>query len=173
MRKTKNSIAKRRKREGKTNYKKRLRMLLSNKPRLVIRPSNSNIIAQIIEYHPKGDMTTVSADSKELEKQGWKFVKGNIPAAYLTGVLLGTKAKKKDIKEAILDMGLNSSVKGSRIFACLKGVIDAGIQIPVSEDVFPDEKRIKGEHIVNYKSEKSDITKVFEEIKNKLIKVEK
>ena len=38
----------RRKREGKTDYKRRLRLLLSNKPRLVIRVSLKNIIIQIL-----------------------------------------------------------------------------------------------------------------------------
>ena len=165
------NVSKRRKREGKTNYKKRIRLLLANKPRLVIRTSNSNTIAQIVEYHPKGDITAVSAHSQELEKLGWKFSKANLPAAYLIGLLAGKKAKEKGIKNAILDIGLQSPIKGSRIFACLKGVVDMGMDVPFSKDILPKEDRIKGQHIAKYKQERADLPKIFEEIKSKIIKV--
>lgn len=182
----------RRKREGKTNYKKRLKLLLAGKPRLVVRPSLKNIIVQIVEYHPEGDRVIVAAYSSELDKLGWKFNKGNIPAAYLTGVLLGQKAKDEGIKQVILDIGLKPSVKGSRIFACLKGAVDAGIDVPFSEDILPKEERIKGGHIAKYAGllkenkekyskrfseyiklnvDPSQIPVIFEEIKNKILKV--
>ena len=182
------NVQKRRKLEGKTNYKKRLKLLLSKKLRLVVRPSLKNIIVQIAEYYPKGDKIVVSAHSKELEKFGWKFNCGNIPAAYLTGLLIGSKAKTKEIKQCILDIGFNKPVKGSRIFACLKGAIDAGIEIPASKNVFPSENRIKGEHITKYAKQSknksqflrynnkgldiSQLSKTVEDIKNKIIKVE-
>ncbi len=170
MKKKKETIQFRRKRERKTNYKKRLKILLAQKPRLVVRPSLKNITAQIIEYHPKGDITVVNAGSEELEKLGWKFNKGNVPSAYLTGLLIGQKAKEKDIKEAVLDTGLCSLTKGSRIFACLKGAIDAGLNIPCSEDIFPEESRIKGEHIASFRKIEN-FSKEFESIKNKIVKV--
>ena len=158
----------RRKREGKTNYKKRLKLLLSSKPRLVIRIFLKNISVQVIEYTPEGDKVIAAAAARELEALGWKFNKGNVPAAYLTGLLVGTKAKEKGVKEAILDVGLRNLTKGSRIYACLKGVIDTGLNVPHTEDIFPDESRIKGEHIAKYKKDASDITKSFEEGKNKI-----
>jgi large subunit ribosomal protein L18 len=181
----------RRKREGKTNYKKRLKLLLANKPRLVVRPSLKNMTVQIAEYHPQGDKIIIAVHSSELDKLGWKFNKGNIPAAYLTGLLLGKKANNKGIKEVILDIGLKSPIKGSRIFACLKGVIDAGIEVPASKEILPGEDRIKGDHIAKYaellkKKEEyskrfsgyarfnidlSQIPIVFGEIKNKILKV--
>lgn len=142
----------RRKKEGKTNYRKRLKLLLSNKLRLVVRISLNNISAQIIEHYPKGDKVIISAHSTELKKFGWKTVGGNIPSAYLVGLLLGKKAKEKGIEEAILDAGLNSSVKGSRIYALLKGVLDSSLKVPCSENILPDEERIKGKHIINYAS---------------------
>ena len=52
----------RRRREGKTDYRKRLKLLLSRKPRLVVRKSLNNIIAQIVEYDEKGDRVVVSGD---------------------------------------------------------------------------------------------------------------
>lgn len=141
----------RRKREGKTDYKKRLNLLLNEKPRLIIRKSLKNITIQIVEYNEKGDKILVSADSKELEKTfGWKAGRTNLPAAYLTGYLVGKKAVKKGVKGAILDIGLGKSVKGGRLYAALKGVLDAGLNVPCSEDIFPNEDALKGIHIVNY-----------------------
>ena len=63
----------RRRREGKTNYKKRLKLLLSKKPRLVVRKSLKYIRAQIVEFDKKGDKTLASAFSRELKKLGWKY----------------------------------------------------------------------------------------------------
>ncbi|MGQ9507248.1 MAG: 50S ribosomal protein L18 [Candidatus Bathycorpusculaceae bacterium] len=141
----------RRRREGKTNYKSRKALVLSGKPRLVTRITLKNVIAQIITAKPHGDEVLVSAHSKELTKTyGWKASRKNISAAYLTGLLCGLKAKAKGIKEAILDIGLHSPSKGARVFAVLKGVLDAGVNVPYGEEKLPDEKRIKGEHIAKY-----------------------
>ncbi|MEM3700046.1 MAG: 50S ribosomal protein L18 [Candidatus Bathyarchaeia archaeon] len=141
----------RRRREGKTNYKSRRALVLSGKPRLVTRITLKNVIAQIITAKPHGDEVLVSAHSRELTKTyGWKASKKNLPAAYLTGFLCGLKAKAKGIKEAILDIGLHSPSKGAKVFAVLKGVLDAGIDVPYGEEKLPDEKRIRGEHIVQY-----------------------
>lgn len=141
----------RRRREGKTDYKARKALILSKKPRLVVRGSLKNISAQIIIAKPEGDEVLVSAHSRELaRKYGWKAPRGNIPTAYLTGLLCGLKAKVKGIKEAILDIGLHSPSKKARVFAVLKGALDSGIQIPHSEEKLPDTKRIRGEHIAEY-----------------------
>lgn len=140
----------RRKRLGETDYKKRLKTLLSGKPRLVVRKSLNNTIVQIMEYSEKGDKTILALSSKSLDGYGWKANKGNLPSAYLLGLLLGRRAKKQEITELVLDMGLNKSVKGSRIYAVLKGVIDAGINVPHSKDILPSEDRIKGAHIVKH-----------------------
>lgn len=139
-----------RKRKHKTDYKKRLKLLKSNKLRLVVRKSLDNVIVQIIGFKEKGDIILVSTDSRTLKKFGWKGNLSNIPAAYLTGLLCGLKAKKKDVKEAILDYGLRVSTKGSSIYAALKGIIDAGIKVPHNKDILPDDKKISGEHIENY-----------------------
>ena len=122
----------RRRKEQRTDYHQRLRLLKSGQPRLVVRLSNSSITCQIVLHDPKGDKTIASATSFELRKHGWKGNTGNMPAAYLTGYLCGHKAKKKGTKEAIMDMGLHHSVKGSRIYSALKGAIDAGLTIPHS-----------------------------------------
>ena len=151
-RKTKPTIVFRRKRELKTNYHKRLKLLLSRKPRLVIRISLKNVIAQIIEFDPKGDKVIASADSKDLQKFGWKYSRANTPAAYLVGLLVAKKAVKKNVKEAIVDIGLKSAIPKSKMFAAVKGAADAGLKIPFSEDAIPSEERISGKHIADYAS---------------------
>ena len=159
----------RRRREGKTNYKRRLKLLLSKRPRLVVRKSLKYIRAQIVEFDKKGDKTLVSAFSRELKKLGWKYACDNLPAAYLTGLLIGKRALEKGISEAILDMGLYPSTKGSRIYACVKGALDAGLKIPCSEEVLPSEERIKGMHIANYLEKFKDLPEEFERIKEKIL----
>ncbi len=153
----------RRRREGKTDYKTRKALILSKKPRLVVRGSLQNIIAQIVVAKPEGDEVHVSAYSRELAREhGWKAPRGNIPAAYLTGLLCGLKAKVKGIKEAILDIGLHSPSKEARVFAALKGALDAGINIPYSEEKIPDEKRISGEHIAEYAKILASNTEIYQ-----------
>ena len=152
-----------RKRLGKTDYRKRLKLLLSNKPRVVVRKSLKNISAQIVEYAEKGDRVILSSHSSELKKYGWANNKGNVPAAYLVGLLLGQKANKKSVKNLVLDIGLQKSVKGSRIYSLLKGCIDAGLSLPYSKEILPSEDRINGKHINNFDNSK------FEEVKNKIL----
>lgn len=123
-------------------------MLLKSKfPRLVVRKTNKNIIAQIVKYSPKGDVVVSSSTSKELKKYEWPLSRSNIPTAYLVGFLL---AKKTPEKKAIFDMGLQTPVAGSKLFAVIKGCVDGGLDVPYSEEVLPDEDRIKGKHISDY-----------------------
>ena len=138
----------RRRREGKTNYYRRRRLLLSRKLRLVIRRSNSKVTVQIIEAAVGGDMTKASAVSDQLRSFGWEAGASNLPAAYLTGLLAGRRAKNNGVEEAVLDIGLNPPVKGCRIYAALKGVLDAGVSVPHSDEALPDEERLSGKHIV-------------------------
>ena len=90
----------------------------------------------------------------ELRKYEWDGNLSNTPAAYLTGLLAGKKALKKGIKEGILDIGLYTPVKGARIFAALKGVVDSGVNVPYSEEIIPSEDRIYGKHIGDEVAEK-------------------
>jgi large subunit ribosomal protein L18 len=157
-------VAQRRRREQKTDYKKRLKLLLSRKPRLVIRITSRHVTIQLVEYDPKGDKIITSAHSSELEDYGWKGSTSNTSAAYLTGLICGMKAKKNGAKEAVLDIGL---VHGSsKIFAALKGVLDSGLEVPHSEDILPDENRIKGEHVAAHagliKDKKTRFSKYLE-----------
>lgn len=137
----------RRGREDKTDYKKRLAFLKSKVPRLIIRGSNKNILCQVVEYHAEGDKVLASGFSKELEKLGWSGARANTSAAYLVGYLCGKKAKKAGVKKAILDIGFTSAVKGSKVFASLKGAVDAGLEIPHDASKIPSQDRIDGAHI--------------------------
>ena len=152
----------RRRREFKTDYRYRLRLLKSQLPRAVVRKSLKNTIIQFIHYTPDGDRVLVSASSSELHKLGWTGPTGNLPAAYLTGLLAGTRAASKKIESAVLDIGLNVPVTGSKVFASLKGILDAGIDIPHGEEILPSEERIKGQHISD------NVTAEFDKIKNKI-----
>lgn len=69
----------RRRREGKTNYYSRLKLLLSGKPRMVVRKTNRHIICQLVEAKMEGDRTLVAANSSELVKYGYKGSLANTP----------------------------------------------------------------------------------------------
>ncbi len=140
-------IPKRRRQEGKTDYKARLAILKSGKPRLVVRRTNRYIIAQLVESELAQDKVIATANSKELLVLGWpKESAGslkNLAAAYLTGILIGKKASAKKISEAILDIGLHRNVKSSRIYATLKGALEAGLNIPHNEEALPANEFIR------------------------------
>lgn len=159
--KSRYTLSYRRKREGKTNYNARLKLLSSKKVRIVVRKSLRSIQMQIIEYCHNGDVVKVSAHSRELVKLGWKGGAGNTPSAYLTGLLLGKKALKAGIKDCIVDIGLQASVKGSVLYAAIKGVIDAGVTVPFSDGIAPDESRIRGEHIATWAATRKGDKKEF------------
>jgi large subunit ribosomal protein L18 len=142
------NVKPRRRREGRTDYRRRLSLLRSDKVRLVVRKTLNNTIIQFVEYNERGDKILASAHSKELKKKyGWKFSTATTPAAYLTGLLAGKKAKDKGIGECVFDIGRHPPVKGSRVFASLKGITDSGIDCPHSEEKIPGEDRIMGKHL--------------------------
>ena len=153
------NIQYRRRREKKTDYKQRLGLLKSKKLRLIVRRRSKSFIIQLVEFKNSSDITISSVSSKDLIKLGWKHNPGNTPSAYLLGLIIGTKNQGK---EAILDIGLQKSVKGSSIYAAAKGAIDGGIKIKISKEIFPTEERISGKHISD------DVEKNFNEIKAKI-----
>jgi len=136
----------RRRLEGKTDYKARLALLKSNKPRLVVRKTNRYIIAQLVKTEIAQDSILAGFSSKDLLTKGWpKELSGSLKsraAAYLTGFALANKIKGK-IKEAILDIGMNRNIQKSRIYAVLKGALDAGINIPHNPEALPSDEELK------------------------------
>lgn len=134
----------RRRREGKTDYKARFGMLKSGLPRIVVRKSNKYLIVQLVESNIAQDRIVVNVSSKDLLSYGWPAeAKGSLKslgAGYLTGLLF---AKKTKVKKAILDIGLNRNIAKNRIYAVLKGIVDGGIEIPHNEKSLPSNEMIK------------------------------
>ncbi|PSQ20319.1 50S ribosomal protein L18 [Halobacteriales archaeon QS_8_65_32] len=146
----------RRRREVRTDYHQRLRLLKSGRSRLVARTSNRQITVQLMASSPEGDRTLASARSADLREYGWEAPVGNLPAAYLTGYLAGLRAVEVGVDEAVLDIGLKSATPGGKIFAVQEGAIDAGLEVPHNESVFADWERTRGEHIAAYADERED-----------------
>lgn len=150
----------RRRLEAKTDYKARLGLLLSGKPRLVVRKTNKYIIAQIVESEGAQDKVSFGVNSRELLSKGWpKEATGSLKslqAAYLTGIMLGKIANKK-VKEAVLDIGMYRNVHGSRLYAVLKGVVETGIKIPHIPEVLPSDDKLKNKKNINIEKIKENL----------------
>jgi large subunit ribosomal protein L18 len=161
------TVPHRRKRSNKTDYHARLSLLKSEKHRFVVRRSLKNLVVQVVDYSSEGDKVLFTVSTNHLKKNGWKGSTSNIPSAYLTGLAAGKMALEKGIKEGVFDIGLQRSTKGSRIYAALKGIVDAGVEIPHSDEILPSAERINGKHITEHT--KNDISKEFEDIKKKIM----
>ena len=101
----------RRRREGKTDYYARRRLVQqdknkydSKKYRLVVRRTNRRIITQIIFATIKGDRVLCQADSQELRKFGLEAGLTNYAASYATGLLLA--------RRLLTDLGMSDMYKG-------------------------------------------------------------
>jgi large subunit ribosomal protein L18 len=141
----------RRRRDGKTDYRKRRGIIQGRKPFLTVRVSNNYVYGQIVRAAPQGDITLCSTSSRNLAKRyGWKGSAKNIPSAYLTGYLLGKTAQSKKISETGVYSGVSRFVHGSRMAAFLGGVKDSGLGLEFDEKILPDEKRKNGSHISDY-----------------------
>ncbi len=132
--------------EAKTDYKARLEMLKSGRPRIVIRKTNRYVIVQVITTNIAQDSIVFGTSSKILLTKGWPSeqagsLKG-LCAAYLTGFFIGKQVKGK-IKDAIIDMGMHRNIQKSRIYAVVKGLVDAGLSVAYSEEVLPTEKDLE------------------------------
>jgi large subunit ribosomal protein L18 len=143
-------VAFRRRREGRTDYHARHKLVVSDRPRMVVRKTNKHIICQLVTAHLDGDRTHVAANSADLRKFGYEGSLSNTPAAYLTGMLFAVRALNAGKEEVILDIGLNRASRGAKVFAALKGAVEAGLDIPHSEEILPSDERCNGEHIAAY-----------------------
>lgn len=140
----------RRRRAGLTDYRRRLKLLRGNKPRAVVRISNTRTTCQLVSWAKEGDLVTVTVTGSDLlKKYGWpeSFSQKSVSASYLVGFAMGKAALATGATEAVLDIGLAASTPGGRVFSALKGMVDAGLDIPHGENVLPDEGRIAGAHI--------------------------
>jgi large subunit ribosomal protein L18 len=160
-------VQKRRRRENKTDYLKRLKLLKGECPRVVFRRTNRYLIAQYLTSEEAQDKVIIGMDSRELKKYGWpKELQGSlksITAAYLTGYLIGKRIIKEKLENPILDSGMIRVIHKNRTYAFIKGMIDSGIKINCKKELFPEESRIKGEHL--------KLKIPFPEIKSKIEKL--
>jgi len=102
---------KRRRQQGKTDYKQRRNMVKqaknkynSPKYRLIVRFSNKKVICQIAYATIIGDRTICQASSTELAKYGIGAGYANYAAAYCTGLLIARRMLKS--------LGLDGSFTG-------------------------------------------------------------
>lgn len=152
----------RRRREGRTDYEKRLALLRGGGTRLVVRKTNRHVVVEFAGYGEKGDKVVTSSTTSSLKKDYGYPGKCNSPSAYLTAFHAARKAMQKGVKEAVLDIGLHTASKGSVVFAALKGAVDAGIKIPHDESILPKNERIAGKHLGE------EAARQFEECRNKV-----
>jgi large subunit ribosomal protein L18 len=135
-------------RQRKTNYRKRSGILIGRRPFIITKISGQNISAQSLKPTLTGDIVIASAHSRELIRHGWKGSMNSMPVCYLTGLLLGKKTIERGATKAVLYTGNNPFT--TKVAACLKGIVDSGIKIPVSKESLPSDDRVSGEHIANY-----------------------
>jgi len=154
-------------RNNKTNYRKRKAILISKRNFVTIKVSNQNIHCQFIQPAMNGDLVLAHASSKELEKYGWKGSLNNLSASFLVGFILGKKMISKKIDSAILYTGKTAFT--SKVAACLKGIADAGINIPLSEESLPSDDRINGAHVSQYANNLKENKEHYEKQFSKLL----
>jgi large subunit ribosomal protein L18 len=138
----------RRRREGKTDYRVRLALLRSGSERAVVRLSNHRVRVAIVRFDPTGDRVVAAADSSELGALAFPATSlASTPAAYLTAYLAGLRAKRAGASAAVLDLGAHRPSPGGRLAAALKGLLDAGVEVPHGEGGFPTVDRLNGSHL--------------------------
>lgn len=165
----------RRRREGKTDYYMRRKMITQaknkyNTPkyRLVVRRTNTKIIAQVVYSTILGDKVLTQATSKELDNFDIPIGHTNYAACYATGLLIARRTldllgmadaikgkegecdaedyhvEDDDLErrpfKVVLDVGLTRTISGCRSFGVLKGAVDGGLHIPHSVKKFPGYK---------------------------------
>jgi len=176
----------RRRRECKTDYYARQRLILQDKNkyktpkyRFVVRKSHRDITCQIFSSDLTHDVCLAAAYSHELKRYGVSLGLTNYAASYCTGLLLARRVNSKFRLEyegadevngedfnvepnldrapfkALLDVGLQRTTTGARIFGALKGACDGGLNIPHGNRRFPgsvkDGKEIKPDPEVHRK----------------------
>ncbi|MEM0287708.1 MAG: 50S ribosomal protein L18 [Nitrososphaerota archaeon] len=140
----------RRKRERKTDYKKRRAAVVSKLPLLNVFLSSKYVYAHIVKPEVQGDKIISSANSQQLRRLGWMGSGKSIPACYLTGLLLAKRTKLTDMNDVIVYTGMLGYRSGSRIAAVVKGAKDGGLKVLADEESFPEDERISGKHISDY-----------------------
>jgi len=159
---------KRRRKENKTDYKKRLAFLKSGVARVVFRKTNRYVTAQIVSSKEAQDKVELGMSSQALIDYGWpdnfKNSLKSVSASYLTGFLLGKLSDGKKTEKIVVDFGMIRMIHKNKLFAFLKGLKDSGMNVQCDEEQFPSEDRVKGKHL------KEDFSKTFEVVKSNIEK---
>ena len=160
----------RRMRQRKTNYRKRERLLAGRRDFVTVHISSQNVTAQLLRPNIGGDISIASVHSRELTSFGWKASRKNLPTCYLVGLLLGKKSIGKGINKAVLYTAKRSFT--SRISACIKGIIDSGMEIPFSDakDQKSDETQFKSKFsgMLDSGLNPEDLPSHFSEVKSRI-----
>ena len=61
-------------------------------------------------------------------------------------------------------ISVSTGQPGARVFAALKGAVEAGLEIPHGEEILPSDERAKGAHIAAYNKNAGDIVKNVEQV---------
>ena len=88
----------RRRRDGATDYRRRMRLLRSGAPRAVVRISNTRTLCQLVTYDADGDQVLMTVTGSDLvATYGWSesHSRKSVPASYLVGYALGKAATVK------------------------------------------------------------------------------
>lgn len=131
----------RRRREGKTDYYARKRLVNQDKNkyntpkhRVVVRITNRDVIAQVIYSKIDGDIVRASAYAHELPSYGLKVGLTNYASCYCVGLLLARRMLKtlnlgdayKGVEEVTAEMyEVEANDEGPRPFRCF---LDIGLQ---------------------------------------------
>jgi large subunit ribosomal protein L5e len=131
------------------------------KYRFVVRKSHRDVTCQIFSADLTHDVCVASAYSHELARYGVNIGLTNYAAAYCTGLLLARRVNAKfnlpyegntEINgedynveadgekapfKALLDVGLQRTTTGARVFGALKGACDGGLYVPHGDKRFP------------------------------------
>merc|ERR1712170_222134 len=131
----------RRRREGKTDYYARKRLVVQDKNkyntpkyRMIVRCSNKDITCQIAYARLEGDRIVAAAYSHELPNYGVKVGLTNYAAAYCTGLLLARRVLKK--------MNLDSAYEGNTEIN--------GEHYMVEDNADGPRAHIFGQHVADY-----------------------
>ncbi|KAL8487277.1 hypothetical protein ACS0TY_023816 [Phlomoides rotata] len=128
-----------RRREGKTDYRARIRMINQDKNkyntpkyRFIVRFTNKDIVAQVVSATITGDLVLAAAYAHELPHYGLEVGLTNYAAAYCTGLLLARRALKKlemddEYEGNVEATGEDYSVEPSESRRPFRALLDVGL----------------------------------------------
>ncbi|KAK2113726.1 60S ribosomal protein L5 [Saguinus oedipus] len=161
----------RRRREGKTDYYARKRLVIQDKNkystpkyRMIVRVTNRDIICQIAYARIEGDMIVCAAYAHELPKYGVKVGLTNYAATYCTGLLLARRLLNRFGMDKIYEGQVEVTGDEYDVESIDdQPAVDGGLSIPHSTKRFPGydseskefnaevhRKHIMGQNVADY-----------------------